>query len=130
MKNKPIIPYYFNKWIRKNMTGPEKIKEATETVNDIKQTIQEKYDKVMGKIAEYQSEIQRVLSEASYHSQKWINDKIGTIKSKIEKLTNDAKKWMEEQLQKAQNWLAEVQKDIENFIKELLASMILAIAGV
>lgn len=129
MKNKHAIPYYFNKEVKK-MTGAEKIVEATKIVNDIKQTIQKKYDKVMSKIAEYQSEIQRVLSEASYHSQKWINDKIETIKSKIEKLTNDAKKWMEEQLQKAQNWLTEVQNDIEEFIKDLLISMVLAIAGI
>ena len=129
MKNKHAIPYYFNKEVKK-MTGTEKIVEATKTVNDIKQTIQKKYDKTMEKIAFYQSEIQRVLSEASYHSQKWINDKIETIKSKIQELMNKVKKWMEEQLKKAQDWLTEVQNDIEEFIKDLLVSMVLAIAGI
>lgn len=112
------------------MTGAEKIVEATKTVNDIKQTIQKKYDKTMEKIAFHQSEIQRVLSKASYHSQKWVNDKIETIKSKIQELMNKVKKWMEEQLKKAQDWFTEVQNDIEEFIKNLLVSMVLAITGI
>lgn len=112
------------------MTGPEKIAEATKTVNDIKTRIQDKYDRIMGKIETYQQDLRQLALEADKHSKQWINEKTAKIKSKIEKLKSDVEEWLQTKMKEAQDWLAEVQKEIQDFIKELLASMILALAGV
>ena len=112
------------------MNGTDKIAEAAQTVNEIKQTIQDKYDKVMGKIEFYRNEIQIITSESTKHTEDWINKKTKKLKEKIQDLTDKVKNWMEEQLRKAQEWLSEIKKEIEDFILQLSSSMVLAIAGI
>ena len=112
------------------MTGPEKIAEATKTLNDIKKNIQEKYDGVMGKIDKYTKEIDETIANKQNQSKEWVDKKVDRLKKKIRELTQKITEWLERKLNDAQAWLDNVKKDIEDFIKELLMSMVLAIAGV
>lgn len=112
------------------MTGPEKISEAIQTLADIKANIQNKYDIVMGKIDKYIKEIDETIANAQNHSKEWVNKKVNKLKEKVNELTNNITAWMEQKLKDAQAWLDNVKKEIEDFIKELLTSMVLAIAGV
>ena len=112
------------------MTGAEKIAEATQTLGDIKANIQEKYDKVMGKIDGYMKQIDETIANAQKQSQQWVDKKVAKLKAKIQELTDKITAWLNKKLEQAQAWLDNVKKEIEDFIKELLMSMILAIAGV
>lgn len=112
------------------MTGEEKIAEALIMVDDTKQKIQSKYNKVMEKIIFYQHEIQRISSESSHHSQEWINNKIKSLQTKIEELTINVQKWMNDQLENVENWLNNIKEEIKNFIEQLSNSLVLAITGI
>ena len=130
MKNKPHIPYYFNKYNQKIMTGEEKLVEATNTVADIKAKIQEKYDRVMVKIKKIQdkiAELDRAIKNAVANTIKWINDQKKKLMEKLEKLRRDLEKWLQDQLRKVQQWLDNVKKEIQEFIGRLILSMILAL---
>lgn len=111
------------------MTGAEKISEATKTLSDIKKNIQEKYDRVIGRIDKYTKEIDETIADKTKSDQAK-DKKIAKLKQKIKDLTNDINAWLEQKLKDAQVWLDNIKKEIEDFIKELLMSMVLAIAGV
>lgn len=111
------------------MTGAEKISEATQNLADIKDKIQQKYDTVMGKIEKLQTKMEEIYKNTVGHSQQWVDEKVQLIKGEIERMMNDVKAWMDKQLQKAQEWLDGIKKEIEDFLKELIASMINALAG-
>lgn len=112
------------------MTGADKISEAMQTLADIKANIQEKYDKIMGKIDEYLVQIDEVIANAQNQSKEWVDKKVEKLKEKIKDLTDKITAWMEQKLKDAQAWLDNIKKEIEEFVAELLLSMVKAIAGV
>lgn len=112
------------------MTGPEKIAEAMQTLADIKANIQKKYDDIMGKVNKYMKEIDETIANAQNQSKEWVDKKVNKLKEKVKDLTDKITAWMKQKLKDAQAWLDNIKKEIEDFIKELLMSMVLAIAGV
>ena len=112
------------------MTGADKISEAMQTLADIKANIQEKYDKIMGKIDKYLAQIDEVIANAQNQSKEWVDKKVEKLKEKIKDLTDKITAWMEQKLKDAQAWLDNIKKEIEEFVAELLLSMVKAIAGV
>lgn len=112
------------------MTGADKISEAMQTLAEIKANIQEKYDKVMNRIDEYLSQIDEVIINAQNQSKEYIDKKVAKLKGKINDLTNKITAWMEQKLKEAQAWLDNIKAEIEEFVAELLLSMVNAIAGV
>lgn len=112
------------------MTGADKISEAMQTLAEIKANIQEKYDKVMNRIDEYLSQIDEVIINAHNQSKEYIDKKVAKLKGKINDLTNKITAWMEQKLKEAQAWLDNIKAEIEEFVAELLLSMVNAIAGV
>ena len=64
------------------MTGQEKILEVIEQVNEIKNNIQKKYDKIMGKIAEYQEKLNEVIQNAQKNSEIWVEKQKKKIMNK------------------------------------------------
>lgn len=111
------------------MTQEEKLQKLTEDFQTIKSTIEEKYNKVMSKIQEYQEKIDIIITNAMNQTQQWIDKQINKIKGKIKTLTDKIKAWLEEQLRKAQEWMDNVKKEIEEFITQLLLSMVEAMLG-
>ena len=112
------------------MTGADKISEAMQTLADIKANIQEKYDKIMGKIDAYLVQIDEVIANAQNQSKEWVDKKVEKLKEKIKDLTDRITAWMEQKLKDAQAWLDNIKAEIEEFVAELLLSMVKAIAGV
>lgn len=111
------------------MTQSEKIQNLTEDFQLIKSTIQEKYDKVMSKIMEYQEKIDTIITNAMNQTKQWVDKQIKKIKEKIKILTDKIKVWLEEQLRKAQEWMDNIKKEIEDFIAQLLLSIVEAMLG-
>lgn len=112
------------------MTGQDKITEVIDQVTEIKNNIQKKYDKVLGKIAECQVQLDEVIKNAQKNSEIWVNKQ----KKKITKKINDFKKkiedWLKDQLDKVQKWMDGVKQDLMDFIAELLKSKALALTGI
>ena len=68
------------------MTGTEKIVEIGIQLAEIKQKIQEKYDKVMGKVSELQQkliELEEAVANGIAQSLQWIEKQKQKIKTKI-----------------------------------------------
>ena len=112
------------------MNGAEKTARSVKDFNDIKQKIEEKYNKVMGKIAKYQQDIIDLYNNSVGRSVEWVNRKIQDLKDKINDLKEKAQKWLMKKLQEAQRWLDNVKKEIEDFLKDLLVSMIESLSNI
>lgn len=108
------------------MTGPEKIVEITNQVIEIKNNIQKKYDRVIGKINGLIEKQAKIVANAAAQSIYWVEKQKNKIQAKIDKLTQDIKDWLNKQLEKVQTWMNNVKKEITDFIKDLLMSPILA----
>lgn len=108
------------------MTGPEKIVEITNQVIEIKNNIQKKYDRVIGKINELIETQAKIVANAAAQSIYWVEKQKNKIQGKIDKLTQDIKDWLNKQMEKVQTWMNNVKKEITDFIKDLLMSPILA----
>lgn len=130
LKNKTIHHYYFSNYVRFVMTGPEKIAEAMQTLADIKANIQKKYDDVVVRIDGYLKQIDETIANERNQSKEWVDKKVTDLKKKVQDLTDTITAWMEQKLKDAQAWLDNIKKEIEEFIAELLMSMVTAIAGV
>lgn len=111
------------------MSGADKIIEAAETVATVKQKIQDKYDKIMGKILKLQKDLDNLANDIVNHTEAWIEEQRIKIQNKINKYRKTIEDWMKEQLRKIEEWLEEVKKEIEEFIQNLLKSMVMAIMG-
>lgn len=112
------------------MTSEEKLAKAMEEFNTIKQTIQDKYDTVMGKIRGLQSKLTNLANEVDKHTQKWIQEQQDKIQTKINDLKDKIEKWIQTQMAKLQGWLEEVQNEIKAFLIDLAVSMLTAISGI
>lgn len=112
------------------MTGQEKIAEAMQTLADIKANIQKKYDDVIVRIDGYLKQIDETIANERNQSKEWVDKKVTDLKKKVQDLTDTITAWMEQKLKDAQAWLDNIKKEIEEFIAELLMSMVTAIAGV
>ena len=101
------------------MNGASKKIEAMQTLNDIKNNIQSKYDKIMKRIGALKNELDKLDDASKSHSELWVKERRKTINDKIDRLTNDSKKWQDEQLKKAQNWLSNVESEANNSVIDL-----------
>ena len=111
------------------MTGAEKIAEIGQQLAEIKKNIQEKYDKVMGKVEEFQEKL-KVIDTMVGQSKEWIDKQKKKIQKKIEELTTKIKTWLQTQFDKAQAWMDNIKNEITAFIAKLLTAPILALAGI
>ena len=102
--------------------GAQKIVELTNTLADIKKNIQNKYDKVMGRIEDLQKKRDEI-ENTTNQSPNWIEKKKKSIQKKIDDLLVNLEDWLIQQSEKAQAWLDEVKADITNMIANLLLSM-------
>lgn len=111
------------------MTGAEKIQEVMTQLNEIKKNIQDKYDKVMGKVGELQEKLS-VIDNAVGQSKQWIDKQKKKIQTKIDDLTKKITDWLKEQLEKAQAWMDKIKEEITQMIADLLLTPVLALAGI
>lgn len=115
------------------MTGQEKILEVMMQVAEIKQKIQDKYDKVMSRIVELHrklAEFENQMNNPINHTLQWIEKQKQKIRSKIMELTQNITQWLNDQMAKAQNWMSGIKEEIMNYIAELLLAPVKALVGI
>ena len=111
------------------MTGAEKIQEVMTQLDEIKKNIQNKYDKVMGKVEELQEKLS-VIDNAIGRSKQWIDKQKKKIQAKIDDLTRKIRTWLEDQMKKAQSWMDKIKEEITQMIANLLLAPVLALTGI
>lgn len=111
------------------MTGQEKIQEVMNQLTEIKNNIQDKYDKIMGKVGELQEKL-KVIENAAGQSKQWIDKQKKKIQTKIDDLTKKITDWLKDQMEKAQKWMDGIKEQIMQMIADLLLTPVLALAGI
>lgn len=111
------------------MTGAEKIQEVMTQLDEIKKNIQNKYDKVVGKVEELQKKLS-VIDNAIGQSKQWIDKQKKKIQTKIDDLTGKIRTWLEDQMKKAQSWMDKIKEEITQMIANLLLAPVLALTGI
>ena len=112
------------------MTGVGKIQEVTTQLNEIKKNIQDKYDKVMGKVGKLQEKLKAVEENAVGQSKQWIDKQKKKIQTKIEGLTKKITEWLKDQMEKAQSWMDKIKEEITQMIADLSLAPVLALTGI
>ena len=110
------------------MTGADKIQEVMTQLSEIKENIQKKYDKVMGKIGGLQEQMDSV--DSADQSPQWKDKQKKKLSTKIKDLTKKITDWLKEQMEKAQAWMDKIKEEITQMITDLLSTPVLALAGI
>lgn len=111
------------------MTGAEKIQEVASQLAEIKKNIQDKYDKIMGKVGDLQEKL-KVVENSANQSKQWIDAQKKKIQTKIDELTKKITDWLNAQLEKAQAWMDGIKEEITQMIADLIQTPLLALAGI
>lgn len=111
------------------MTGAEKIQEVASQLAEIKKNIQDKYDKIMGKVGDLQEKL-KVVENSANQSKQWIDTQKKKIQTKIDELTKKITDWLNAQLEKAQAWMDGIKEEITQMISDLIQTPKLALAGI
>ena len=109
-------------------SGAERISEVANTFNDIKKNIQDKYDKVAGRVEKLQKESDE-LDNANNQSPVWIEKQKKKIQSKIDTLLKNLENWLFDQLEKAQKWMDNMTKELTKIITDVLSAPLIAMMG-
>ena len=111
------------------MKGEDKLKKNTEDAKKMKESVQEKTEKTLGRINELKQELDEVVKEADKHSKEWVNNKMTVLNSKIDSLTSAMESWVAEQQKKIQEWAQKADSAINAAILKPAQEKIAAITG-
>ena len=111
------------------MKGEDKLKKNTEDAKKMKESVQEKTEKTLGRINELKQELDEVVKEADKHSKEWVNNKMTVLNSKIDSLTSAMESWVAEQQKKVQEWAQKADSAINAAILKPAQEKIAAITG-
>lgn len=111
------------------MKGEDKLKKNAEDAKKMKESVQEKTEKTLGRINELKQELDEVVKEADKHSKEWVNNKMTVLNSKIDSLTSAMESWVAEQQKKIQEWAQKADSAINAAILKPAQEKIAAITG-
>lgn len=111
------------------MKGEDKLKKNAEDAKKMKESVQEKTEKTLGRINELKQELDEVVKEADKHSKEWVNNKMTVLNSKIDSLTSAMESWVAEQQKKIQEWAQKADSAINAAILKPAQEKLNAITG-
>lgn len=111
------------------MKGEDKLKKNAEDAKKMKESVQEKTEKTLGRINELKRELDEVVKEADKHSKEWVNNKMTVLNSKIDSLTSAMESWVAEQQKKIQEWAQKADSAINAAILKPAQEKLKAITG-
>ena len=95
-----------------HMNQARAIQDYQKMINDIN----DKYNSMMGKIREWQTELDNLQSQQPAKSKQWVEGKKKELADKINKGMSDAQKWMDDKLSAAQKWIDGVKKEAQDWL--------------
>ena len=99
------------------------LSEIIETVSERKQYIERKYNAMMDKISELESELVELENVYKYNTKEFISQKRNIIQTKISKIKSKANTWHESQLGQVENWLIEQENSIKLKLEKQLKDL-------
>jgi sugar-specific transcriptional regulator TrmB len=102
----------------------EKLQSISDTLTEIKQNIQNKYDRMLKKIEEYENELIELDSKYNFNSPQFRENKRREIESKINKYREILENWVNTQLNAAQEWFESATEPIKANIEKAAMAMI------
>lgn len=95
-----------------HMNQARAIQDYQKMINDIN----DKYNSMMGKIREWQTELDNLQSHQPAKSKQWVEGKKKELTDKINKGMSDAQKWLDDKLSAAQKWIDGVKKEAQDWL--------------
>lgn len=94
------------------MNQARAIQDYQKMINDIN----DKYNSMMGKIREWQGELDALQNQQPSKSKQWVEGKKKELTDKINKGMSDAQKWLDDKLSAAQKWIDEIKKEAQDWL--------------